>query len=82
MENVEENNIIEWLNCDANYLGFEHLSDEDIINSVKEQLKIRKSVKGKNLQYRLQVNLETALNHVNELLVYVEEQEMDYKETN
>lgn len=29
--NTDENNIIEWINCDANYPGFEHLTGKQII---------------------------------------------------
>lgn len=31
-EDVDENDIWLWLNCDVNELTFEHLNDEDIIN--------------------------------------------------
>ena len=29
--NVDEDNIVEWINCDANDPGFEHLTDEQIV---------------------------------------------------
>lgn len=30
-ENVDKNNTNEWINCDANNLGFEHLTDKQIV---------------------------------------------------
>lgn len=48
--NIDKNNITEWLNCDANDMWYEHLTNEDIINRViGRQLKIKKMVKRKSL---------------------------------
>ena len=34
-ENIDEENIIEWINCDTNDPGFEQLIDEQIVNKTK-----------------------------------------------
>jgi hypothetical protein len=36
-ENVNENNIVEWLQSNACELGFQHMTDMDIVNSATKQ---------------------------------------------
>jgi hypothetical protein len=36
-ENFNEDNIEEWLQCDACELGFQHLTDTDIVNAAMKQ---------------------------------------------
>ena len=72
-ENVDEDNIIEWIDCDTNDPGFEHVTDEQI---VEEAL-------GKNLEEsdeedikaQKNVSQDAALVHVEGLIQYLEEED-------
>ena len=52
-ENVEEDNIIEWIDCDIDDPGFEHITDDQIVEdalginleeSDEEDVKVQKKV--------------------------------------
>lgn len=80
-ENVNDENIKEWLECDANDPGFERLTDEEIVQKAtgefqsEEERHSESEEEDANAQARM--THEEALQHVDGLLHYLEEQDDD-----
>lgn len=80
-ENVNDENIEEWLECDADDPGFERLTDEEIVQKAmvevesEEERQSESEEEDANAQARM--TKEVALQHVDGLLRYLEEQDED-----
>jgi len=71
-ENVDEKNINEWINCDANDPGFERLSDEQIVSGALGTVSEKDGEE--NVEVK-QVSYEAALKHIDGIIKYLEEQD-------
>lgn len=79
-ENVDVGNIAEWLECDANEPGFERLTDEEIANKARgEGAKEEEQSESEEDEPSAKARMthEAALQHVDGLLHYLEEQDDD-----
>lgn len=72
-ENVDEDNIIEWIACDTNDPGFEHVTDEQIVEeALGMNLEESDEEDGK---VQKKVSHDAALAHVEGLIQYLEEED-------
>ncbi|XP_071055090.1 jerky protein homolog-like [Onthophagus taurus] len=74
-ENVNQENIEEWLECDKNELGFERLSDVEITNKAMGVNEENEEIESEEGEVLARMTHETALQHVDGLLQYLEEQD-------
>uniref|UniRef100_A0A2S2QZ92 Jerky-like n=1 Tax=Sipha flava TaxID=143950 RepID=A0A2S2QZ92_9HEMI len=76
-ENVDEENINEWINCDANDQGFERLSDEQIVSEALGTVSESEGEEEENDEVNKvkQVSHEAALKHVDGIIKFLEEQD-------
>lgn len=73
-ENVDEENITEWFNWDADEPGFERLTDEEIANKASGEKEEQSESDEDEPNVQASITHETALQHVHGLLQYLEEQ--------
>lgn len=76
-ENVDEENIDEWLECDASVPGFERLTDVEITNKAMGLDENEEQSESSEDEAPARMTHETALQHVDGLLQYLEEQDDD-----
>nr|CAD7587074.1 unnamed protein product [Timema genevievae] len=76
-ENVDEDNIEEWLECDASELGFERLIDIEITNKAMGVNENEEQSESEEDEAPARMTHETALHHVDGLLQYLGEQNDD-----
>lgn len=74
-ENVNQENIEEWLECDKNEPGFERLSDVEITNKAMGVNEENEQIESEEDEVPARMTHETALQHVDGLLQYLEEQD-------
>ncbi|XP_050523014.1 jerky protein homolog-like [Daktulosphaira vitifoliae] len=76
-ENFDEENINEWINCDANDPGFERLSDEQIVSGALDTVSESEGEEEENDEINdvKQVSHEEALKHIDGIIKYLEEQD-------
>jgi len=75
-ENVDEDNIDEWINCDANNPGFEHHTDKQIVGGALGMVSEIEEEENDEIHCTLkQVSHEAALRHIDELVQYLDEQD-------
>ncbi|VVC41732.1 Hypothetical protein CINCED_3A018470 [Cinara cedri] len=72
-ENVDEENINEWINCDANDPGFEHLSDKQIVSGALGTVSESEDEEEENDEVNevKQVSHEAALKHIDGIIKYL-----------
>ena len=70
--NVDEDNIVEWINCDANDPGFEHLTDEQIVGGALGMV-LEESEEEEEDKMQKKVSHDAALAHIDGLIQYLEE---------
>ncbi|KAG8306548.1 DNA ligase (ATP) [Homalodisca vitripennis] len=71
-EQVNDENINEWMNCDADDPGYELLSDEDIINKAQGVEEEIYNNEEEEMPPQSRVSHESALQHVERLIEYLE----------
>jgi hypothetical protein len=71
-EQVDENNISEWLDCDACELGFETLSNDDIVRSLGREEENDNGSEEEGLASNYKIVHGAALNHLDCLLDYLD----------
>ncbi|KAL4104597.1 hypothetical protein QTP88_019891 [Uroleucon formosanum] len=76
-DNVDEENINVWINCDANDPGFKRLSDEQIVSGALGTVSESDGEEEENNEVNevKQVSHEAALQHVDGIIKYLEEQD-------
>ncbi|KAL4096738.1 hypothetical protein QTP88_021632 [Uroleucon formosanum] len=76
-ENVDEENINEWINCDANDPEFERLSDEQIVSGALGTVLESEGEEEENDEVNevKLVSHEAALQHIDGIIKYLEEQD-------
>jgi uncharacterized protein YehS (DUF1456 family) len=76
-ENVDEENINEWINYDANDPGFERLSDEQIVSGALGTVSESEGKEEENDEVNevKRVSHEAALKHIDGIIKYLEEQD-------
>ncbi|KAL4096795.1 hypothetical protein QTP88_021679 [Uroleucon formosanum] len=76
-ENVDEENINEWINCDVNDPELERLSDEQIVSGALGTVSESEGEEEENDEVNevKQVSHEAALQHIDGIIIYLEEQD-------
>jgi hypothetical protein len=74
-EQVDENNISEWLDCDACEQGFETLSNDDTVRSLGGEEENDSDSEGEGLESKNKIMHGAALNNLDCLLDYLESEE-------
>lgn len=73
--NVDEDNIVEWINCDANDPGLEHLTDEEIISGEKGVVSDESDEEDEGEGMQKKMSHDEALTHIEGIIKYIEEQD-------
>lgn len=69
---VDEENIVEWMNCDASDRGFEHLTDDEILAG---ETVVVSDEEDEEAWQETKISHEVALTHIDGLISYLEEQD-------